>query len=153
MGFLSDLLLTAAAIGAAAYCYILSRRLTALSSLEGGMGNAIAVLSSQVDDLTKLLRSAQHTAGQAGTHLTDQTERAEHAAKRLELLVASLHDLPAAPASPRDRAPSRWPPLTASRPQSASLAWPDQSEPGTADADTGTPRARVLRRRRDVEGA
>ena len=42
MNYLSDLLLTAAALGAAVYCAILSRRLKALGTLEGGVGGAIA---------------------------------------------------------------------------------------------------------------
>ncbi len=141
MDFLSDLFLAAAAFGAAVYCYILSRRLTALSSLEGGMGSAIAVLSSQVDDLTRLLKSAQKTAGQTGSTRTEQTARAENVAKRLELLVASMHDLPSQPDSAPSRPPSRWPSEATSR------APVPAEEP-----DSPPSRARVLRRRREPGG-
>jgi len=141
MDFLSDLFLAAAAFGAAVYCYILSRRLTALSSLEGGMGSAIAVLSSQVDDLTRLLKSAQKTAGQTGSTLTEQTARAENVAKRLELLVASMHDLPSQSGAAASRPPTRWPGDAASR------------TPVEQEASESPPaRARVLRRRREVGG-
>jgi outer membrane murein-binding lipoprotein Lpp len=142
MDFLSDLVLAAAAIGAAVYCFILSRRLSALSSLEGGMGSAIAVLSSQVDDLKRLIQAAQKTAGQAGSHLTEQTQRAENVAKRLELLVASMHDLPSATPQESLRSPSRWPADAVNRHR------PEREiEPESPPA-----RARVLRRRRENGG-
>lgn len=139
MNFLSDLLLAAAAAGAATYCFILSRRLSALSSLEGGMGSAIAVLSAQVDDLKRLIKTAQSTAGQAGSQLSDQTQRAENVAKRLELLVASMHDLPPGVPQEQGRSPTRWP-------TDAQRRAPVTDEPIQESAPT---RARVLRRRRD----
>ena len=148
MEYLSDLLLTAASLGAAAYCVILSRRLKALGSLEGGMGSAIAVLSAQVDDLARSLRSAQEATGRAGGRLDGQTARAEAVARKLELLVASMHDLPeeapAATAAPSPRPPTPWPgdslrrglhPVEAPAEESAV----DRAEPPQ--------RARVLRRR------
>jgi hypothetical protein len=149
MDFLSDLLLAAAALGAAIYCFILSRRLTALSSLEGGMGSAIAILSSQVDDLTRLLKSAQQTAGRTGSQLGDQTARAEAVAKRLELLVASMHDLPSTPAPTPDRSPTRWPADAGQR--RAPMQTNSQEDEDSTDAPPQ--RARVLRRRRDQGGA
>ena len=97
MAFIADILLIAGALGAGFYCIILSRRLTKFTDLEKGMGGAIAVLSVQVDDLTKLLQKAQTTAAGSSSSLEDLTGRAEGAAKRLELLVASLHDLPSKP--------------------------------------------------------
>jgi len=139
MDFLSDLLLTAAALGAAAYCYVLSRRLKALASLEGGMGSAIAVLSSQVDELTQLLNTAKDAAGKSGKSLEQQSVRAEAVAQRLELLVASMHDLPSAPPPASSRPPSRWPAEPAAPPYPEQGAEPPQ-------------RARILRRRRDAGG-
>jgi hypothetical protein len=91
---IADILLGAGAIGAAAYCLVLARRLTRFNQLETGMGGAIAVLSAQVDDMTKALQKAQNTAGASATTLTALTERSEKAAARLELLLASMHDLP-----------------------------------------------------------
>tara|TARA_R110002072_G_scaffold173882_1_gene328794 strand:- start:1083 stop:1508 length:426 start_codon:yes stop_codon:yes gene_type:complete len=136
MDFLSNIILAAAALGAAVYCFVLSRRLTALSSLEGGMGSAIAVLSAQVDDLTRTLSTAREGAGKTSTSLTEQTARAEAVARRLELLVASMHDLPSAPEPDLRAPPSRW---------TGAAATP----PKPADAEPGQPRARILRRRRE----
>lgn len=94
MDVIADLLLGAGAIGAAFYCHMLGRRLRAFQRLEGGMGGAIAVLSAQVDDMTKALADARATAGDSADRLEERVARAEAAAQRLELLLASLHDLP-----------------------------------------------------------
>lgn len=94
MEFISDILLVAAAFSAAIYCFVLSRRLRRFNQLETGMGGAIAVLSAQVDDMTKALNRAQLTAADSATQLQGLTERAERGAERLEIMLASLHDLP-----------------------------------------------------------
>ena len=123
MTLIADILLAAGAFGAAIYCSILSARLNTFSTLESGMGGAIAVLSEQVDDMTQALESARGAATGSASRLEDQTRRAEAASSRLELLVASLHDLPQ---DDEDLPPSM--------PQDAL----------TADADR---RARLVRRR------
>ena len=102
MEMIADILLVAGALGAGVYCFVLARRLAKFNDLENGMGGAVAVLSAQVDDLTKTLAAAQTTASSSTDSLVGLTERAEGVAKRLELLVASMHDLPdpAAPSEP-----------------------------------------------------
>lgn len=110
MELIADILLVAGALGAGVYCYVLARRLSRFNDLENGVGGAVAVLSAQVDDLTRTLEAARSTAGASTDSLEDLTERAEGVAKRLELMVASMHDLPeaSAPMNARD-AESRWP--------------------------------------------
>lgn len=127
MELVADILLGAGAIGAGLYCLVLSRRLKAFNQLETGMGGAIAVLSAQVDDLTRALELARATASESGRKLEDMTARAEGATDKLELILASLHDLP-----------------------EDERGGPD----GRAAADGGR-RMRVLRRRShaDVQGA
>jgi hypothetical protein len=106
MGMIADILMAAGAFGAAVYCYVLSGRLKKFTTLENGMGGAIAVLSAQVDDMTKALERARATAGASAGGLEAQVQRAEVAAAKLELLVASLHDLPdPAPADPPEADP------------------------------------------------
>lgn len=94
MDMIADILLVAGALGAGFYCFILARRLTKFTDLENGVGGAVAVLSAQVDDLTKTLDVARGSAGESSRSLQELTERAEDVARRLELLVASMHDLP-----------------------------------------------------------
>lgn len=94
MEAISDILLAGGALAAAFYCMILARRLRRFTDLERGMGGAVAVLSAQVDDLSRTLIAAKEAAGSSSGTLEEITTRAEQAARRLELLVASLHDLP-----------------------------------------------------------
>src|SRR6056297_217495 len=105
MQTIADILLVAGALGAGFYCYILARRLARLNDLETGVGAAVAVLSAQVDDLTRALAAAQSTADASTHSLYGLTDRAESAARRLELLVASMHDLPSPPAAAAPPAP------------------------------------------------
>ena len=97
MDLIADILLAAGAIGAGFYCFVLGRRLKKFNNLEKGVGGAVAVLSAQVDDLTKTLEAAQATAAASAETLSDLNMRAEDISKRLELQMASLHDLPNAP--------------------------------------------------------
>ena len=94
MELIADMLLVAGALGAGFYCFVLSRRLRRFNDLEKGMGGAVAVLSAQVDDLTRTLQGAQGTATASTDKLIDLTDRAEGVAKRLELMMASMHDMP-----------------------------------------------------------
>jgi len=96
MTLIADILLVAGALGAAFYCLILSRRLNRFNDLEKGVGGAVAVLSVQVDDMTKTLEKARTAASHSTSSLEILTVKAEGVAKRLELLMASMHDLPSA---------------------------------------------------------
>lgn len=94
MEFVADVLLVAGALGAGFYCYILARRLNRFNDLEKGVGGAVAVLSAQVDDLNRSLKAAQEMSDGSNAALGDLTTRAEAVAQRLELMMASMHDLP-----------------------------------------------------------
>ncbi|EBA13848.1 hypothetical protein [Roseobacter sp. CCS2] len=94
MTMIADILLAAGALGAALYCYVLSRRLRRFTDLEKGVGGAVAVLSVQVDELTEILTKAQTSAKESVTQLDAVSARAEVAHKKLELSIASLHDVP-----------------------------------------------------------
>jgi hypothetical protein len=94
MQLIADILLASGAFGAAIYCYILAQRLKKLQTLETGMGGAIAVLSAQVDDMTRALETARGAADRQVKSLETLTRRGEDVAGRLELLLASMHDLP-----------------------------------------------------------
>ncbi|MEL7164898.1 MAG: hypothetical protein AAGL96_05435 [Pseudomonadota bacterium] len=106
MDLIADILLAAGAFAAAFYCFILGRRLKKFNSLEQGVGGAVAVLSSQVDDLTRTLEAAQKTAATSAETLSDLTIRAEEMSRKLELQMASLHDLPDTSAPEKTEEPS-----------------------------------------------
>lgn len=98
MVLIADVLMAAGSFGAAIYCYVLSGRLRKFTTLESGMGSAIAVLSAQVDDMTRALEQARTATTGSAEGLQSLTTRAEAGAVRLELLLAALHDLPEAKA-------------------------------------------------------
>ncbi|QFT58378.1 hypothetical protein FIU94_06020 [Sulfitobacter sp. THAF37] len=100
MELIADILLASGALGAGFYCFVLGRRLNRFNDLEKGVGGAVAVLSAQVDDLNKTLTAAQEAANQSASTLTALTERAENSAQKLELQMASLHDIPNTPPPP-----------------------------------------------------
>lgn len=106
MELIADILLVAGALGAGFYCFVLARRLNRFNNLEKGVGGAVAVLSAQVDDLSKTLVSAQGASDGSNLALTELTARAEAVANRLELMMASLHDIPEAAAEPENTAPA-----------------------------------------------
>lgn len=155
MALIADVLLIAGALGAALYCYVLARRLRRFNDLEKGMGGAIAVLSAQVDDMTKVLKGAQSSARHSTDSLESLTGRAEEVARRLELLVAAMHDLPDADPR-RSRTPAAAPadvpaaPADSSPTQAPQAGGEDQRlEPSPAPAPDGA----VLFRRKTREAA
>ncbi len=124
---ISDILLAAGALGAAIYCIVLARRLKRFNNLQHGMGGAVAVLSAQVDDMTRTLQKAQRAAVTSSVNLASLTERAEDVAKRLELMLAAMHDLPEEPAQEGARSEA------APAPGTATETVPErEEEPGQA---------------------
>lgn len=109
MELIADILLVAGALGAAFYCFVLSRRLKNFNDLEKGVGGAVAVLSSQVDDLRRTLDAARSESSGNAKQLADLTVRAEATAQRLELMMASLHDLPVEQSAPEVEEPKSAP--------------------------------------------
>ncbi|MEO0387963.1 MAG: hypothetical protein AAF281_10595 [Pseudomonadota bacterium] len=91
MELIADGLLIAAAATAALYCWVLSRRLTALRNLDRGLGGAIASLSAQVEETRSSLAEAKAATREQSRDLSDLTARAEVAAGRLEMMLAALH--------------------------------------------------------------
>lgn len=128
MSVTADILLIAAAIGAALFCMVLARRLQSLARLDDGLGAAISVLSAEVDTLNRALVEARDSAGSSARALEAGTARADQAARRLELLLAALSDI-------------ETPPQTTPVPQAPNAPTPPRTD-GAADPA----RTRVIRR-------
>ena len=92
MELIADGLLLAGTTAAAFYCYILARRVRALTDLDAGLGGAITALSQQVDGMKTSVDVARKATGSTAKELVAMTARAEIAAGRLELLLATLHE-------------------------------------------------------------
>lgn len=116
-----NFLLLAATTGAAIYCHVLAKRLRKFTTLETGMGGAIAVLSTEVDGMAKALVEARQVASGSEARLKELTGQADQLARRLELLIASLHDLPdespAEPARRQETSPKAHPEPPAAKPR------------------------------------
>lgn len=132
MELIADILMASGAIGAGVYCFVLGRRLNRFNDLEKGVGGAVAVLSAQVDDLSKTLEAAQKTASNSAQTLTELTSRAEDMSRRLELQMASLHDMPKAPAPPVEQAPAASAPEQPANPAAPLFARRVQATTGDA---------------------
>jgi len=92
LAYAADILMILASGGAAVYCLILSRRLSRLTSFDQGIGGAIAVLSSQVDEMKSALAEAKAGTDGAGQHLNDLVCQARDISGELELMIAACHD-------------------------------------------------------------
>lgn len=92
MDLIANGLLLAGTLAAVFYCYILARRVKGLTDLDTGLGGAITALSTQVDEMKASFDSAKQVSGASVNELVAMTARAEIAAGRLELLLATLHE-------------------------------------------------------------
>lgn len=137
MELIADILLVAGALGAGLYCFVLARRLKRFTDLEKGVGGAVSVLSAQAEELRKSLDAARAASDQSGQQLQGLTERAESVAKRLELIMASMHDV--VPATGSDTGKNDEPPQpddlvrAAEPPAAPAESVSNASETGEAD--------------------
>lgn len=92
MTYGADILMILASLGAMTYCMVLSRRLSRLSSFDKGLGGAIAVMSSQVDEMKAALKEAKSGSEGAGTELNDLVHQAREISSELEMMIAACHD-------------------------------------------------------------
>ena len=88
----ADILVILASLGAMAYCMILSRRLSRLTSFDKGLGSAIAVMSSQVDEMKQALNEAKSGTDGAGAQLSSLVTQAREISSELEMMIAACHD-------------------------------------------------------------
>ncbi len=92
MNYGADILVIFASLGAMCYCIILSRRLNRLTSFDKGLGGAIAVMSSQVDEMKAALHEAKAGSDGAGKQLHDLVHQAREISAELEMMIAACHD-------------------------------------------------------------
>lgn len=98
----ADVMLIAATFGAGLFCLILSRRLTRLSRIDNGLGGAIAVLSAQVDDMSKALAETKSGSEGSATRLQELNAEARALLEELDLMISACHDVGEAPVSAPD---------------------------------------------------
>jgi hypothetical protein len=110
MDVIMDGLLIAATLFAGAYCWVLSRRVRALKSLDGGLGAAIVTLTRQIELARGTLDEARSGARETRQDLAQLTARADAASAQLRLLLAAVERRPipteTEPPAPRTEAPA-----------------------------------------------
>ncbi len=92
MDLIADVLLLAGAFTAALYCWVLSKRVKGLNDLDTGLGSAVASLSSQVNGMQTALKATQAVTGSSIAEMEELAERAEKAAERLNLMLATVQE-------------------------------------------------------------
>jgi hypothetical protein len=95
MTLLTDGLMIAAALFAAIYCFVLSRRLRALKDLDSGIGGAIMRMTRSLEDARRALEEAKTANRDGNKELKDLIVRAEAASGQLRILLSATRDLPA----------------------------------------------------------
>lgn len=100
MDVIMDGLLLAASLFAALYCWVLSRRVRALQSLDAGLGGAIVTLTRQIELARATLEEAKSGARETRQDLAELTARADAAAAQLRLLLAAVERAPAPARAP-----------------------------------------------------
>lgn len=105
MAFISDILMVLGAATVAIYCAVLSRRLKRFTNLDGEIGVAISNLSQQIETLNLSVKRTQHEGRQSILKIRKETQNAHQAAHHLELLIASLQNLPKANAPRAKQSP------------------------------------------------
>lgn len=93
MALVSDVIIISCTLIVALYCVLLSKRLRRLTRLDGEIGSVIEGLTVQIGTLTTSVNNANFASQQSVVKLQSETERAEAAARHLEILISSLHSL------------------------------------------------------------
>lgn len=97
MDWILNIVTAISATGVGVYCFVLSKRLSDFQKLDGDLGKAVSDMSAQVEKLNLAAHSAHLSADQSANNLSEAITQAEDAAKKLELLISALHDLPHTP--------------------------------------------------------
>lgn len=96
MDVIADGMLFLAALSAAAYCAILSKRLRKLTNTDGALNGAISKLNAEVEELRSALAEAKRATESAAGDLDLRVTRALAASSSLESLTAAADSAAAA---------------------------------------------------------
>lgn len=102
MALISDLLLLSATVAAFLYCFILSIKFKRLRNKEAQYITALNEVTSQVDRFINQIECARRTLKEVEHEFNDRIHKGNSLARRLELLIASLHDIPEFDTDPVD---------------------------------------------------
>lgn len=93
MALIVDFLLLAATGGACFYCWILNRRLKALTSNEDGFQSGISALAHSAEEMQNTMRSAQASAKEDAERLQGLLNACDEKASQLNGILESIAEL------------------------------------------------------------
>ncbi len=138
MDLLTDGLLMAATLFAGGYCWILSRRVSDLKSLDKGLGGSIVTLTRQIELARRTLEEAQSSAGDNRDDLEQLVKRANIATNQLKIAVAAARDVDIRSAS-LERVEAAPKADAAAVPMTPPMAHAAEAEPVSSRENTSTP--------------
>lgn len=134
MSLIADGILIVTCLTTAVYCYVLSRRLTKLSSTDEGIGKQIAQLNAGLEDTRAAVKEIRATTKSASEKLTREVAHARKIATQLSRLNENAADsakrsYPAQPAVATPLSPDidQAKPIAKEEESQASLAEPDEA--------------------------
>lgn len=95
MELVIDFLLLAASGTAGLFCWVLSRKLKALTSAEAGLGAGIAALSQSAEEMKRAVAETRSSADQTAARIELLLAEAEGKAKHLQGLIDQLTEMSA----------------------------------------------------------
>lgn len=93
MELVIDFLLLAASGTAGLFCWVLSRKLKAITSAEAGLGAGIAALSNSAEDMKKAVAETKSSADETAARIEGLLGEADAKAAHLQGLIAELGDI------------------------------------------------------------
>lgn len=90
MALIIDFLLLAASGGACFYCWVLSKRLKALTSTKDGFHTGIAALSQSAEDMQTTLKKTQEIAGENSARLEQLLRESDEKISELRDFLTDL---------------------------------------------------------------
>ncbi len=134
MSLIADGILIVTCLTTAVYCYVLSRRLTKLSSTDEGIGKQIAQLNAGLEDTRAAVKEIRATTKSASEKLTREVAHARKIATQLSRLNENAADsakrsYPAQPAVATPLSPDidQAKPIAKEEESQTSLAEPDEA--------------------------
>ena len=93
MALIVDFLLLAASGAACFYCWVLSKRLKALTSTKDGISTGIATLSQSTEDMQSAIAESKKATEDSAAHLTGLIEQSEQQIPELQKLLKQIAEI------------------------------------------------------------
>jgi ABC-type transporter Mla subunit MlaD len=108
MELVVDFLLLAASGTAGLFCWVLSRKLKAMTSAEAGLGAGIAALSQSAEEMKRAVAETKSSADETAARIESLLAEAEGKAAHLQALIDQLTEMSASVADHAENATKKY---------------------------------------------